>query len=565
MPPASGPRRSAWRAPLLAVPSIYALALLLHAPLLKLPYFWDEAGYFVPASLDLLRHGWWVSRTTPPNGHPPLVMAWLALLWKTFGFAPLVTRGGMLVFYALLLWGAFRLGERFGGRRLGIVTALLLACWPIAFAQATLAQLDLAAACFWIWALVFRYRDRPLAYAVCAAAGCLSKDTLIILPFALGVLDLGRCWRAKLPASVSLRRLAPHFAPALALLCWFAYYHHVTGFWVGNPQYLSYNVQQAASLPRMLMALARRVWQLAGYQGVLPVTVLAAAAALWPRLRKRVADQRSAPHAPAPATEETTRRMAGEFALLIAVSLLFHAAVGGAVLARYLLPVAALYFVLCARQLLRLRWAWEVVALCVAVLVANWFWNPPYPFPYEDNLAYASFIQLQQRAAADLEAHRQLQPVLSAWPATDELSNPDLGYVRRPLRVVRLENFTLPLRTTDDQPLQGPAAPPQKRATRFTVGTGPAGGSGDVAVPLQGVAASPASAQSAWNSALLYSREYQPAHNLARLFPWWQRVGDKLFQHQPPLKGPALLRTLRLRHQFSATKDGQWAIVASRR
>ena len=33
---------------------IFAVLLLLHAPLLSLPYFWDEAGYFVPAARDLL-------------------------------------------------------------------------------------------------------------------------------------------------------------------------------------------------------------------------------------------------------------------------------------------------------------------------------------------------------------------------------------------------------------------------------------------------------------------------------------------------------------------------------
>ena len=27
---------------------------LLHVPLLQLPYFWDEAGYYVPAARDLL-------------------------------------------------------------------------------------------------------------------------------------------------------------------------------------------------------------------------------------------------------------------------------------------------------------------------------------------------------------------------------------------------------------------------------------------------------------------------------------------------------------------------------
>ena len=31
--------------------------------------------------------------------------------------------------------------------------------------------------------------------------------------------------------------------------------------------------------------------------------------------------------------------------------------------------------------------------------------------------------------------------VLTAWPASDELSRPYLGYVTRPMRVVRIEDF----------------------------------------------------------------------------------------------------------------------------
>ena len=47
-----------------------------------LPYFWDEAGYYVPAARDLLLSGSLIPHTTVSNAHPPLVMAWIALWWK---------------------------------------------------------------------------------------------------------------------------------------------------------------------------------------------------------------------------------------------------------------------------------------------------------------------------------------------------------------------------------------------------------------------------------------------------------------------------------------------------
>ena len=58
-----------------------ALLIAAHAPLLRLQYFWDEAGYYVPAALDLAA-GSLIPHSTPSNAHPPLVLAWLALCWK---------------------------------------------------------------------------------------------------------------------------------------------------------------------------------------------------------------------------------------------------------------------------------------------------------------------------------------------------------------------------------------------------------------------------------------------------------------------------------------------------
>src|SRR5512142_1492742 len=67
-----------------------------HAPFLRLPYFWDEGGQFVPAALDLLHGGRLVPQSVEPDMPPPGVMAYLALAWRLAGFDPLVTRSAML-------------------------------------------------------------------------------------------------------------------------------------------------------------------------------------------------------------------------------------------------------------------------------------------------------------------------------------------------------------------------------------------------------------------------------------------------------------------------------------
>ena len=111
------------------------LALLaLHFPLLRLPYFWDEAGYYVPAARDLLLTGSFIPHTTPSNAHPPLVMAWLALWWKIFGYAPIVTRTAMLAISAFALTGLFRLARRLANVDVAVASVICTALYPVFFA-----------------------------------------------------------------------------------------------------------------------------------------------------------------------------------------------------------------------------------------------------------------------------------------------------------------------------------------------------------------------------------------------------------------------------------------------
>ena len=70
--------------------------------------------------------------------------------------------------------------------------------------------------------------------------------------------------------------------------------------------------------------------------------------------------------------------------------------------------------------------------------------NPPYKFAPEDNLSYAGIVRLQQQAIDQIVSHFPGTTVLTAWPATDELTKPELGYVHKPVAVAAIENFSLP-------------------------------------------------------------------------------------------------------------------------
>src|SRR5579864_5852776 len=149
--------------PALVFAVIFVVIFLLHVPLLQLPYFWDEVGYYIPAARDLLLSGSLIPHTTVSNAHPPLVMAWIALWWKVVGYAPLVTRSSMLVVAAFSLLGVFRLAERAANTQVAIAATVCTALYPVFFVQSSLAQVDLAAAGLTFWGLCAYLEDRPLA------------------------------------------------------------------------------------------------------------------------------------------------------------------------------------------------------------------------------------------------------------------------------------------------------------------------------------------------------------------------------------------------------------------
>src|SRR5436309_7290230 len=201
---------------------IFTAIFLLHAPLLRLPYFWDEAGYYIPSAYEFFTHGSIVPRSIPSNAHPPLLAIYLALWWKLSAFKPAVTRTAMLLLAALALTAVFKLSRRLANARVAAVVTVCAALYPVWFAQSSLAHADLPAAAFSLWGLYFYFRSMPGAGggslgpirestaleqtaanrdAMLAAAffwlSAVSKETSIIIPVSLAIYDLADSGRRR--------------------------------------------------------------------------------------------------------------------------------------------------------------------------------------------------------------------------------------------------------------------------------------------------------------------------------------------------------------------------------
>jgi 4-amino-4-deoxy-L-arabinose transferase-like glycosyltransferase len=418
-----------------------------HCTLLRLPYYWDEAGYYIPAAWDFFRTGSLIPLTTLTNAHPPLPSVVLAAAWKLFGYCPLVTRITVLAVASLGLTAVGRLTLRLTQRpAVACWTVVLTALYPVWFAQSSLAHADIFAAAGTLWGLVFSLptalpigRRKPWAAAVCFALAALSKETAIVVPLTLATLSLLESLRT--PRAERLRQWAEAAWLAsctLPLAGWYGYHRAKTGFLFGNPEFLRYNAQANLDPLRILGAFAHRLLHLTAHMNLF-VPVMLALAALMLENRDQGSGIRDQKKTGIGIEAAALRRI---FLLLLA-NAVFFSVLGGALLTRYLLPMYPLVLLLALATLSTRIQRWQALtALSAVAFLVGLFINPPYGFAPEDNLDYARMIRMQQAGIAQLNARCPAATVLSAWPLTDALARPELGYLSQPYSVYPLEDFT---------------------------------------------------------------------------------------------------------------------------
>jgi len=501
----------------LIFPLLFVGVYLSHLSLLRLPYYWDEAGYYIPAAYDFFRTGSLIPTTTLANAHPPLPSIYLALWWKS-GFTPTVTRTAMCLVTAVALLAVYRIGILLNGRRrVAAATTLLTAIYPIWFAQSTLAHADMFAAAATLWGLVFTFaglRRAPVLWgaAACFALAAWCKETAIVTPLAISLWEIFLCWRSSgVDRRRHLRTGWIMLSPLAALLPWYAYYRYRTGYILGNPEFLRYNATSTLSSPlRILLAFAHRMLQLTAHMNMfVPVLCMVGAMLLLPL--------REPDGTPRPRIAPSDQAIL--YVVLLA-NVLFFSVIGGALLTRYLLPLYPLVLLICVSTFYRrVRYWWGLVLLSAMAFLIGLFVNPPYKFAPEDNLNYADVIRLHQQAIHQIVLQFPGSTILTAWPASDELTKPELGYVKRPMPVVRLANFSLP-------EIQKAAAAPEN----FSVG-------------------------------FAFSTKYDPPRLLLGLGPRNETFDTRFFDFHRDLEPAAIAHLLGGRIIWRDDRQGEWAAV----
>jgi hypothetical protein len=165
---------------------------------------------------------------------------------------------------------------------------------------------------------------------------------------------------------------------------------------------------------------------------------------------------------------------------------------------------------------------WKLIVAAVAIaFVAGLFTNPPYGFSLEDNLAYRDYIVMHAEAGRFLAMRYSGDRVLTAWPASDELTRPWLGYINanananasQPFRVLRIEDFSV----------------------RYDV-------------------------------ALVFSTKYQPPHALLENWDAWQSIKEKFFGYHRDLLPEDIAQRIGGTIAYHKEMNGQWiAVIAVER
>ena len=480
--------------------AILAGTVALHIALLRLPFFWDEAGYYIPAARDFLLSGSLIPHTTLHTAHTPLLSILLAGVWKIAGYGIVITRVSMLVVSCFGLWQVFHLAENVSNRSVAIAATALTALYPIFFAQSTLAHSDLLATAFAWWGLreYFEREPRMWRYALAFTLAVLAKEIVVVVPAALAAwaLLVERDWR-KAAALFSL--------PVTVLLLWFGYQRVRTGAWLGDPEYYRYNVSAAITPARVAFAFVQRLWQAFGHMQMWLATVTMLAAMLL---------------APKAGRQRIAVSIQLQFGAVILATLLFNSLLGGALLTRYLLPVFPLILIIAASTWWRRipNWEWLAVGIGAAFLISCYV-NPPYRFAPEDNLNYADFVRLHQAAVHEVEMKYPRADILSAWPMSDELTRPELGYASSAHRVVTLQDFT--------------------------------------------AAQVAAAAKQPFDVAVVFSTKYEPARPLLQS-SWWLGVSESYFGYHRDLRPSEIALMLHGTLVWQEQRGGHWAAIIVR-
>jgi hypothetical protein len=161
-----------------------------------------------------------------------------------------------------------------------------------------------------------------------------------------------------------------------------------------------------------------------------------------------------------------------------------------------------------------------VGAVCAAFVFAL-LTPPPYRIAPEDTLLYRDYVILHKQAETEIAQHYPHARILTAWPGSDELTKPFLGYVKQPADVIQIDNFS------------------QSEMERA------------------------AQAAGEFDVAFLFTTKWQPPHPLWQTLPFGEAIQERFFDYHEDISPDRAASMLGGRVVRYENRNNQWvAIIA---
>lgn len=393
----------------LAAAVLLAPLILLNLPLLGAPYYWDAMAPLAQA------HG----IKGADYMHPALPCLITELFLRIFNYAAWVGHAVSLVFSSLTLIFTYKLGCLIGDKRVGPYSAVLLLASPLFFAQSAMFTRDVFLAAFMIMSIYYALKERVFKYLLFASCAVLTKATAIPM-IVLSAAYLAGQHRPGGRARMFLAALSP----VLCYLAWMVLFKIRFGSFIPTLHLYYIDMSPAAVIQRFLQR-SKELF-IDDYKWFMSAALLIGGGLAYTKGRLT-----------------SGRRYLAPISIFIFAYIAFFAAIRSTV-TWYMLFLYPGFFILCCAAISSMGRSSSVclpiiAGLQIILFVTNWYGGAGVSGGEKigAHLNYLDLVYAEKQAADFIEHSLADEAVLAVWPHSLALSYPFLGYVARPLDVVR--------------------------------------------------------------------------------------------------------------------------------
>ena len=167
---------------------IVLLVFLLKYPVLSLPYYWDELIFNIPNAISLAESNF-NPFAVPTLNHTFLLHLIIALLFKITNYSISFAHALNFILAGIAMFFTYKVGEKIQNKRLGIIASILLFFTPLFFSQSGLLHHAIALTAFTMMTLYFFMNNNKTLTIISASILALTQETGILVTVGI-IIDL---------------------------------------------------------------------------------------------------------------------------------------------------------------------------------------------------------------------------------------------------------------------------------------------------------------------------------------------------------------------------------------